>query len=90
MRAQAMPGENPETLPHPSVIAANILQLASPSLTETGGLFDAREEKWKPYLASTVISCHKARLSAGSSLACSMREHAPINKRRASRRQGKP
>ena len=47
MRAQAMPGENPETLPHPSVIAANILQLASPSLTETGGLFDAREEKWK-------------------------------------------
>ena len=36
MRAQAMPGENPETLPHPSVIAANILPLASPSLTETG------------------------------------------------------
>ena len=50
MRAQAMPGENPETLPHPSLIAKNILQLASPSLTETGGLFDAREEKWKPYL----------------------------------------
>jgi hypothetical protein len=42
-----MPGENPETLPHPSQVAANILQLASPSLTQTGGLFDAREEKWK-------------------------------------------
>ena len=47
MRAQAIPGENPESLPHPSVIAENILQLASPSLTQTGGLFDAREEKWK-------------------------------------------
>ena len=54
MRAQAMPGENPEILPHPSVIAENILQLASPSLTETGGLFDAREENWKPYSASAL------------------------------------
>ena len=50
MRAQAMPGEDPETLPHPSEIAKHILPLASPSLTETGGLFDAREQKWKPYL----------------------------------------
>ena len=50
MRAQAMPGENPETLPHPSVIAANILPLASPSLTETGKVFDARDEIWKSHL----------------------------------------
>ena len=50
MRAQAMPGENPETLPHPSEIAANILPLASPALTETGKVFDARDEAWKSYL----------------------------------------
>ena len=45
-----MPGENPETLPHPSVIAANILPLASPSLTETGEVFDARDKVWKSHL----------------------------------------
>ena len=50
MRAQAVPGENPETLPHPSVIAANILPLASPSLTETGKVFDARDRVWKSHL----------------------------------------
>ena len=69
MRAQAMPGENPETLPHPSVIAENILQLASPSLTETGELFDAREENWKPYLGVGLSSCHKSRLRMRSNSA---------------------
>ena len=50
MRAQAMPGEDPESLPHPSVIAASILDLADPSLTRTGEVFDAREKIWKRYL----------------------------------------
>jgi NAD(P)-dependent dehydrogenase (short-subunit alcohol dehydrogenase family) len=50
MRAQAVPGENPETLPHPSVIAENILALADPALMRTGQLFDAREQVWKSYL----------------------------------------
>jgi len=50
MRAQAFPGENPETLPHPSVIAENILALADPALTRTGELYDAREKIWKRYL----------------------------------------
>ncbi|APH71765.1 SDR family NAD(P)-dependent oxidoreductase [Aquibium oceanicum] len=49
MRAQAMPGENPATLPHPSEIAANIVPLASPSLTETGLIFDARERTFLSY-----------------------------------------
>ncbi len=31
MRAQAMPGENPETLPHPSEIAARLLDVATRS-----------------------------------------------------------
>jgi NAD(P)-dependent dehydrogenase (short-subunit alcohol dehydrogenase family) len=49
MRAQAMPGEDPQTLPHPSEIAARILPLASPTLTETGLIFDAREERFTSY-----------------------------------------
>ena len=44
MRAQAVPGENPETLPHPSDIAAKILPLASPSLTETGLIYQASHD----------------------------------------------
>lgn len=49
MRAQAMPGEDPATLPHPSEIAARIAPLASPSRTETGMIFDAREERFVSY-----------------------------------------
>ncbi len=40
MRALAMPGEDPETLPHPSEVAAKIIPLASPELTETGLIYD--------------------------------------------------
>lgn len=49
MRAQAAPGEDPETLPHPSEIAANILPLASSSLTETGRIFQAAPQRWVSY-----------------------------------------
>ncbi len=49
MRAQAMPGEDPETLPHPAEIAASIVPLASPALTETGLIFEARERKFVSY-----------------------------------------
>ncbi len=49
MRAQAVPGEDPETLPHPSEIAAKILPLALPSLTETGKLFVARTGEFLDY-----------------------------------------
>jgi hypothetical protein len=50
MRAQAMPGEDPETLPHPSEVAARIVPLASPALSETGMLFDVREDRFKRYV----------------------------------------
>jgi NAD(P)-dependent dehydrogenase (short-subunit alcohol dehydrogenase family) len=50
MRAQAMPGEDPETLPHPAEVAAKILPLASPALAETGMLFDVREGRFKAYV----------------------------------------
>jgi NAD(P)-dependent dehydrogenase (short-subunit alcohol dehydrogenase family) len=40
MRAKAMPGEDPETLPAPSEIAPKIVDLLSPSVTENGRVFD--------------------------------------------------
>jgi NAD(P)-dependent dehydrogenase (short-subunit alcohol dehydrogenase family) len=49
MRAQAMPGENPNNLPHPSEIATNILPLADPGLRETGLIWRARDKVWTRY-----------------------------------------
>jgi hypothetical protein len=49
MRAQAMPGEDPETLPHASEVAARILPLTSPALTETGLLLDVRSGQLQHY-----------------------------------------
>jgi NAD(P)-dependent dehydrogenase (short-subunit alcohol dehydrogenase family) len=43
MRAKAMPGENPETLPQPAEIAPKLVDLISPALAETGKLYDVRE-----------------------------------------------
>ncbi|WP_026612653.1 SDR family NAD(P)-dependent oxidoreductase [Ensifer aridi] len=49
MRAQAMPGEDPETVPHPSEVAAALMPLLGPEQTETGKLFIAREKKIVDY-----------------------------------------
>ncbi|MFH1793705.1 MAG: SDR family NAD(P)-dependent oxidoreductase [Pseudomonadota bacterium] len=49
MRAQAMPGENPDTLPLPAHVAASILPLASPSLTDTGRIWNVRKGCWTAY-----------------------------------------
>ncbi|CAN7226087.1 SDR family NAD(P)-dependent oxidoreductase [Rhizobium rhizogenes] len=49
MRAQAMPGEDPDTLPHPRDVAQAILPLAGPDVTETGKLFVVRENKLVDY-----------------------------------------
>lgn len=49
MRAQAMPGENPQTLPHPSEVARKIAALASPALTETGLIFDVPAGRFVRY-----------------------------------------
>lgn len=40
MRAEAAPGEDPMTLPHPGEIAPHIVEMASPAWQETGKLFD--------------------------------------------------
>jgi len=49
MRAQAMPGENPQALPHPSEVAKKIAALASPALTETGLIFDVPAGRFVRY-----------------------------------------
>lgn len=49
MRAQAMPGEDPDTLPHPSDVAKAILPLTYPDMNETGRLFSAREKRFLTY-----------------------------------------
>src|SRR5690349_8105518 len=49
MRAQAVPGEDPETLPHPSEIAKRIVPLASPELKETGLIFQAKHNRFIAY-----------------------------------------
>lgn len=46
MRAQAMPGEDPATLPQPSEIAARILPMAAPELTHNGMIYQAKHDRW--------------------------------------------
>lgn len=49
MRAQAVPGEDPATLPHPCEVAKAILPLVGPDVTETGKLFIVRENRLVDY-----------------------------------------
>jgi NAD(P)-dependent dehydrogenase (short-subunit alcohol dehydrogenase family) len=49
MRAQAMPGENPATLPSPAEVAAKIVPLASPALKETGLIWDVPQGRFVSY-----------------------------------------
>lgn len=49
MRAQAMPGEDPDTLPHPSEVASKIVPLTLPSLSETGLVFDVPGNRFLQY-----------------------------------------
>jgi NAD(P)-dependent dehydrogenase (short-subunit alcohol dehydrogenase family) len=40
LRAQAMPGEDPTTLPEPSAIVPHVIEMASPKFDQTSVLFD--------------------------------------------------
>jgi len=40
MRAQAMPGENPDTLPHPSEIVPYLVEMASPGFAHANARFE--------------------------------------------------
>jgi NAD(P)-dependent dehydrogenase (short-subunit alcohol dehydrogenase family) len=45
MRAAAMPGEDPKTLPTPEELAPKLMRLLSPEWTETGKLYDFPTDK---------------------------------------------
>ena len=46
LRAQAMPGEDPETLPHPSEIVPHLVEMASPAYARTNVLFDFETKRY--------------------------------------------
>jgi NAD(P)-dependent dehydrogenase (short-subunit alcohol dehydrogenase family) len=46
MRAQARPGENPDTLPSPGDVAARLIGMADPALARTGEIYQARHDRW--------------------------------------------
>lgn len=46
LRAKAMPGEAPETLPQPAAVAADLLELVKPGVLETGALYDRVSGEW--------------------------------------------
>ena len=48
MRAKAMPGEDPETLPQPSEIAPKLVDMVSPALSENGSVFDIAKGSFQP------------------------------------------
>lgn len=49
MRAQAMPGEDPTTLPHPAEVGKAIAALADPARMETGLIFDVPRKRFIAY-----------------------------------------
>ncbi|WP_375676194.1 MULTISPECIES: SDR family NAD(P)-dependent oxidoreductase [unclassified Bartonella] len=49
MRAEAMPGEDPQTLPSPQEVAKKIVHLLSPDLKETGKLFNVHKNRFVNY-----------------------------------------
>lgn len=47
MRARAMPGEDPETLPLPEALVGSLFGLLDPSLEISGKTFDFRSQSWR-------------------------------------------
>jgi NAD(P)-dependent dehydrogenase (short-subunit alcohol dehydrogenase family) len=48
MRAKAMPGENPEKLPHPREVAGKLVDMVTPAWTETRMIYDFESGTTKP------------------------------------------
>ncbi len=55
MRAEAMPGEDPKTISHPSEIGDSVLKLCSPNLTESGLIFDFTSQQFLKAEAPTTV-----------------------------------
>lgn len=49
MRAQAMPGEDPMELPHPSEVGRQIASLCLPDVKDTGRLYVVRQQRFADY-----------------------------------------
>ena len=47
MHAQAMPGAEPENIPHPSEIGTSLMRLVSSELDENGQIFDRLEDRFR-------------------------------------------
>ncbi len=47
LRAAAMPGEDPDTIAHPSEISDSLLKLVSDDLTENGKIFDREKNSFR-------------------------------------------
>jgi NAD(P)-dependent dehydrogenase (short-subunit alcohol dehydrogenase family) len=45
MRAKAMPGEDPETLPQPAVVAPHLIDMVGPGFSENGARFNIETRK---------------------------------------------
>ncbi|WP_439527425.1 SDR family NAD(P)-dependent oxidoreductase [Pannonibacter sp.] len=54
MRAKAMPGEDPETLPHPSEVAPQIITMLRPDFADTGRLYDRPSGMFKDFVPLVV------------------------------------
>ncbi|WP_106754190.1 SDR family NAD(P)-dependent oxidoreductase [Pannonibacter carbonis] len=54
MRAKAMPGEDPDTLPHPSEVAPQIIAMLRPDFIDTGRLFDRPSGMFKDFVPLVV------------------------------------
>ena len=49
MRAKAMPGEDPTTLPEPRDVARDIVALLDPTIGRSGQIYDVRSATWLEY-----------------------------------------
>jgi NAD(P)-dependent dehydrogenase (short-subunit alcohol dehydrogenase family) len=63
MRAQAMPGEDPMTLPHPSEIVPHLIEIASPGFRRTNVLFDFPTKSFSEYPAGVATTANEAAAS---------------------------
>ena len=48
MRAEAMPGEDPDTLPRPATVAPALVDMVTPAYSENGMLFDFTRQELRP------------------------------------------
>ncbi len=63
MRAQAMPGEDPETLRAPDAVVPDIVRMLSPDYTETGGPVRFHQRRDDPFRAEAGQRFFRVRLS---------------------------